>query len=211
MAYSGNICGKIMEKGDDLMQANLADKDYKGKSFEIIDGQVYMMSPVRFTHAIVAGNIYRIFSNYLKGKKCIAIPDGVKVEVTNIDNGNKNSLVPDCMIVCDRSKIKNDLIAGAPDLAVEVLSKSTMKIDRTIKKDAYENIGVKEYWIVSASDKFIERYLLVDGKYDLENVYYLDEDYENFADDEGTVLPITKIKVSLYDDLYVDLEDVFNF
>lgn len=193
------------------MQANLADKDYKGKSFEIIDGQVYMMSPVRFTHAIVAGNIYRIFSNYLKGKKCIAIPDGVKVEVTNIDNGNKNSLVPDCMIVCDRSKIKNDLIAGAPDLAVEVLSKSTMKIDRTIKKDAYENIGVKEYWIVSASDKFIERYLLVDGKYDLENVYYLDEDYENFADDEGTVLPITKIKVSLYDDLYVDLEDVFNF
>lgn len=200
-----------MEKGDDLMQANLADKDYKGKSFEIIDGQVYMMSPVRFTHAIVAGNIYRIFSNYLKGKKCIAIPDGVKVEVTNIDNGNKNSLVPDCMIVCDRSKIKNDLIAGAPDLAVEVLSKSTMKIDRTIKKDAYENIGVKEYWIVSASDKFIERYLLVDGKYDLEDVYYLDEDYENFADDEGTVLPITKIKVSLYDDLYVDLEDVFNF
>ena len=200
-----------MEKGDDLMQANLADKDYKGKSFEIIDGQVYMMSPVRFTHAIVAGNIYRIFSNYLKGKKCIAIPDGVKVEVTNIDNGNKNSLVPDCMIVCDRSKIKNDLIAGAPDLVVEVLSKSTMKIDRTIKKDAYENIGVKEYWIVSASDKFIERYLLVDGKYDLENVYYLDEDYENFADDEGTVLSITKIKVSLYDDLYVDLEDVFNF
>ena len=200
-----------MEKGDDLMQANLADQDYKGKSFEIIDGQVYMMSPVRFTHAIVAGNIYRIFSNYLKGKKCIAIPDGVKVEVTNIDNGNKNSLVPDCMIVCDRSKIKNDLIAGAPDLVVEVLSKSTMKIDRTIKKDAYENIGVKEYWIVSASDKFIERYLLVDGKYDLENVYYLDEDYENFADDEGTVLSITKIKVSLYDDLYVDLEDVFNF
>ena len=200
-----------MEKGDDLMQTNLAKKDYKGKSFEIIDGQVYMMSPVRFTHAIVAGNIYRIFSNYLKGKKCIAIPDGVKVEVTNIDNGNKNSLVPDCMIVCDRSKIKNDLIAGAPDLVVEVLSKSTMKIDRTIKKDAYENIGVKEYWIVSASDKFIERYLLVDGKYDLENVYYLDEDYENFADDEGTVLPITKIKVSLYDDLYVDLEDVFNF
>lgn len=200
-----------MEKGDDLMQANLADKDYKGKSFEIIDGQVYMMSPVRFTHAIVAGNIYRIFSNYLKGKKCIAIPDGVKVEVTNIDNGNKNSLVPDCMIVCDRSKIKNDLIAGAPDLVVEVLSKSTMKIDRTIKKDAYENIGVKEYWIVSSSDKSIERYLLIDGKYELENVYYLDEDYENFADDEGTVLPITKIKVSLYDDLYVDLEDVFNF
>ena len=200
-----------MEKGDDLMQTNLVEKDYKGKSFEIIDGQVYMMSPVRFTHAIVAGNIYRIFSNYLKGKKCIAIPDGVKVEAANIDTGNKNSLVPDCMIVCDRSKIKNDLIAGAPDLAVEVLSKSTMKIDRTIKKDAYENIGVKEYWIVSASDKFIERYLLVDGKYDLENVYYLDEDYENFADDEGTVLPITKIKVSLYDDLYVDLEDVFNF
>ena len=200
-----------MEKGDDLMQANLAKKDYKGKSFEIIDGQVYMMSPVRFTHAIVAGNIYRIFSNYLKGKKCIAIPDGVKVEVTNIDNGNKNSLVPDCMIVCDRSKIKNDLIAGAPDLVVEVLSKSTMKIDRTIKKDAYENIGVKEYWIVSSSDKSIERYLLIDGKYELENVYYLDEDYENFADDEGTVLPITKIKVSLYDDLYVDLEDVFNF
>ncbi|WP_197046757.1 Uma2 family endonuclease [Oceanobacillus salinisoli] len=36
---------------------------------------------------------------------------------------------------------------GAPDLIVEILSKSTAKIDRMIKFNRYQRAGVKEYWI----------------------------------------------------------------
>ena len=37
---------------------------------------------------------------------------------------------------------------GAPDLVVEIGSKSTRKRDETIKRRLYERSGVKEYWVV---------------------------------------------------------------
>lgn len=192
------------------MTAELAEKDYIGKDFEIINGQVYLMAPVRLDHALVSGNIFRIFANYLEGKKCMPIPDGVKVEVKN-KNGNKNSLVPDFMVVCDRKKIFNNKIVGAPDLVAEVLSTSTRKKDITVKKDAYEDMGVKEYWIVDIKSKSVDQYLLVNDKFELENVYGFDENYEDFEMLEGLPPTPSVIKVSLYDDLYVDLNDIFNY
>lgn len=41
----------------------------------------------------------------------------------------------------------------APDLAVEVLSKSTAKTDRETKFSDYEAHGVGEYWLVDADKK----------------------------------------------------------
>jgi len=49
------------------------------------------------------------------------------------------------MVVCDRDKIKNDGVHGAPYLVVEALSPSTAKRDKTYKKDAYARSGVREY------------------------------------------------------------------
>ena len=65
----------------------------------------------------------------MKGKSCIAFPDGVAVYFDD-----KNYFVPDCMIVCDKKKIQNDGIHGAPDLVVEVLSQGTARFDRGHKK-----------------------------------------------------------------------------
>ncbi|MBM3766339.1 MAG: Uma2 family endonuclease [Acidobacteria bacterium] len=36
---------------------------------------------------------------------------------------------------------------GVPDLAVEILSPSTSRTDRTIKRAEYQSAGVQEYWI----------------------------------------------------------------
>ncbi len=37
---------------------------------------------------------------------------------------------------------------GAPELVVEIASKSTRKRDETIKRHLYERAGVTEYWVV---------------------------------------------------------------
>lgn len=192
------------------MTAELAVKDYIGKDFEIINGQVYLMSPVRLDHAIITGRIYRMFANYLEGKKCMPIPDGVKVVVKS-KKGKQNSLVPDFMVVCDRKKLFDNKVIGAPDLVVEVLSTSTRKKDITVKKDAYEEMGVKEYWIVDIKSKAIDRYLLVEDKFELENSYGFDDNYEDFEMLEGLPPTPSVIKVSLYDDLLIDLNDIFNY
>jgi Uma2 family endonuclease len=47
-----------------------------------------------------------------------------------------------------------------PDLVVEVLSESTKRRDRGVKKEAYALDGVTEYWIVDPVAETVEQYLL---------------------------------------------------
>lgn len=187
--------------------------------YEVIGGKTVYMSP-RPTpnHNIIITNIVTIFNSYLKGKKCRAFVDGIYIRLDKIkdapDKNNKDRLIPDAMIVCDPDIIKPDGIYGAPDLVVEVSSPSTVNRDKIAKKDIYEKIGVKEYWIVSPKERFIEVYLLKDGKYILDNVYfsYSEIELEMFMDDvtvtDKTV--VTEFKTSLYDDLIISIADVFD-
>ena len=55
----------------------------------------------------------------------------------------------------------------APDLIVEILSKSTAKRDRGIKFQDYEAHGVIEYWIIDPKNKTFEQYVLKNKQYEL--------------------------------------------
>ena len=108
---------------------------------ELIDGKAVLMSPRPATnHNQTAFNIASIFKNFLKGKPCRVFPDGTDLYLTD-----KDRFIPDVMVICDRSKIRDDGIHGAPDLVVEVLSPSSIKRDRVYKKRVYEQCGVREY------------------------------------------------------------------
>jgi Uma2 family endonuclease len=174
---------------------------------EKINGEIIMMSPRPvINHLRVIGNIYHIFTGYLKGKRCEAFADGADVHLDE-----KNTFVPDVMIVCNKDIIKDDGIYGAPDLVVEVLSPSTAKRDRGEKKSIYEKYGVKEYWIANPADKSIEVWLLKDGKYELDNVYtvYPDWQWEKMTDEDKAEAQLN-LKVSLYDDLIIDVREIFD-
>ena len=194
---------------------NLAytDDETQKQRIETIDGVIVMMSPrPRPEHTVISGRIFAEFDRYLRKKQCKAYPNGVDLFLDE-----KNHFIPDAMIVCDRNKITKRGVVGAPDLAVEVLSQTTAMYDRTKKKDIYEKAGVKEYWIVDGWGNFIEVYILTNGKFELNNIYYY------LPAEEKAQLPSLpekeqaqinksaygKIKVSLYDDLYIDLDDIF--
>ncbi len=51
-------------------------------------------------------------------------------------------VLPDVFALCDKSKIAEMHIKGAPDLLVEVLSPSTSLKDLREKKNLYEEFGV---------------------------------------------------------------------
>lgn len=173
---------------------------------ELIDGQIVAMSPrPNINHNHAAGNIYKIFSNYLSGKACTPLMDG-----TDLHLSEENCFVPDFMVVCDPEKIHSNGVYGAPDLVVEVLSPSTVGNDRGRKKAVYEQCGVKEYWIVSPGDKSIEQYLLQDGRFELAAAYSVFPDYmlEKMKPEELAAVPST-FRCSLFDDLDIVIEDVF--
>lgn len=173
---------------------------------ELIDGKVIAMSPAATNHNRIVGNIYRIFSNYLYGKVCVPFADNEFVFLTD-----KDEFVPDFMIVCDRNKIKYDGVHGAPDLVVEVLSPSTARNDRTRKKEVYAKCGVREYWLVSPSDKFLEVYHNHNGEFVLYDIYTVYSDWMIAKMDESKRTSIvTHFKCSLYGDLDISLNEIFS-
>lgn len=203
----------MKQKGVFTMNENLAYKDdsyYIQLKTQLINGKVVMMSPrPRLSHIRISGRIFHEFETYLKGKKCEAFTEA------DVFLNKQNRFIPDVMIVCNPDILDEDGIHGAPDLVVEVLSPSTAKFDRGDKKDTYERAGVREYWIVDTISKSIEVYYNQNNRFVLHNIYqyYTAEQKaknETLSDDDDNKIVIyDKIKVSVYDNLIVNLDDIF--
>ena len=178
--------------------------------YEIIEGVKLFMSPSpNFGHGSIVGNLITIFNNYFwENGRGRVIGDNIDVHLPD-----GSLFMPDLTVICDFNIIKyNDTIYGVPDLVVEVLSRSTMNKDIGKKKDAYERSGVKEYWIINPWIKSIEVYHNIDGKFNLDYVYqiYPPEELKRLTEEERADIKY-EIKVSLFDDLIVDIHKVFMF
>ena len=109
---------------------------------------------------------------------------------------NDNCVRPQVNVISNKHQIKNGkYLEGAPDLIVEVLLSATIIKDCEIKKELYAKYGVKEYWIVNPWLKSITIYKLFDSRYKLDGVYTTDD----------------KIKVTIFDDLIVDVKNIFKW
>ena len=143
---------------------------------EIIDGVIYDMSPApSWNHQSIAGEIFVIFSNFLRGKSCTPFIAPVDVRFMAIsDTPDENvytTVQPDVGVICDKTKISTNYCEGAPDLVVEVLSPSTGFKDQTQKLELYENHGVQEYWIVNPDRKTIQVFLHNGNDFDKPSYY----------------------------------------
>ena len=156
-------------------------------------------------HYRVMRNVIRIFDSYLVGKTGECFGGGVDVHFDD-----KNLFIPDAMIVCNQDIVKANGIYGTPDLVVEVLSPFTLRYDRGPKMQAYARAGVREYWIVTPSERSVEVYLNRCGTFELDEAYavYSEAYLSNMNEEEKAAIK-TQIKVSLYDDLLVNVADIF--
>ena len=173
---------------------------------ELLDGKPVLLATPSANHHFVAENIWVLFRDFLRGKTCRAITDGMRVYLTD-----KDRFIPNVMIVCDRKKIRPDGIHGAPDLMVEVLSPATARMDRGRKMQIYGRSGVREYWIVDLKSKSVEQYLLRDGELRFHNAYTVFEDWE-FADltPEERERTETAVRCDIFPGLELPLDDIFH-
>jgi Uma2 family endonuclease len=125
---------------------------------ELIMGKIFRMSPAPSSEhqqivSALHGNIYY----HLKNQSCQVFPSPFDV-VFPSPSGKQDSVVqPDITVICDASKITEKGCMGAPDLVVEVVSKTSVKKDLHEKYSLYEQHGVKEYWLVLP----VERSLII--------------------------------------------------
>ncbi|WP_164670831.1 Uma2 family endonuclease [Virgibacillus doumboii] len=166
---------------------------------ELHEGTPVFMAPASFQHENIIMNLGREFGNALKGKSCYIFGSNLQV-IFPFENKNKGKndvvVLPDISIVCDKNKLHNNSCYGAPDLIVEVLSPSTSRNDRLLKKNYYEKAGVKEYLIVGHKYRSIEKYVLNDGAFVLENIY----------DQENKVF-----YSSIFPDISFSTDEIFSF
>lgn len=142
---------------------------------EKIDGVIYNMSPSGgFMHSQINGNLYHAIRQQLKQSICV-----VSVENLDLHLSEDEYVIPDVMIMCDRSQIKKDKYRGVPKFIAETLSPATSLKDRTVKKEKYAQLGVDEYWIISPKECSIEVYYLEENEYKLVASHILVGDMED--------------------------------
>ena len=199
------------------------------RRYEFLDGKLVSMSPMPTpNHNRAIGNIFNIFKNFLKNnnapcafcypdvclgkasvsydiKNCEVFTDGVDVYM------DKDTVIPDVFIVCDKNKIKGNGIYGAPDLIVEVLSPTTLKRDKGYKMKLYERCGVKEYWLVSTECQSVDIYVLKEGKLTLTESHGVIPSYliEKMEYEEDRAVIIESFSSTLFPDLEIKLDDMF--
>ena len=135
------------------------------KKAELIDGVVYMASPVSAAHSephfdlTTWLGVYRAATPHVRGRteptlrlsrRAVFQPDALLGLPAS--SGGKSSLDGKGYTV------------GAPELVAEV-AKSTVSIDAGRKRRAYEKHGVAEYVLWRVEDEAIDWWTLVEGKY----------------------------------------------
>jgi Uma2 family endonuclease len=160
----------LLENGDRLNRyeferrytAMPAQKKGSNKA-ELIEGIVYMASPLRFeSHAQPHSNLVIWLGNYAVAKSGVNI--GIEPTV-RLDMDNEPQ--PDAVMFIPgkgASITEDDYISGAPELVVEI-SASTVSIDLHDKKEAYRRNGVQEYLVWRTLQREIDWFSLHDGAY----------------------------------------------
>lgn len=136
------------------------------KKAELIEGVVYMASPLRFRlHAKPHGHLITWLGVY--EASILQVEMGIEPTV-RLDTDNE--LQPDGVLIIapksgGRSMITEDgYIEGAPELVVEVAA-SSATIDLGDKKRAYRRSGVQEYIVWQVFEQRIDWFQLQDGDY----------------------------------------------
>lgn len=129
---------------------------------ELIAGQIYDMAPAPSTrHQEIVGKIYHLVRSFLEssGHRC-----RVFIAPVDVILADDQVVQPDVFLVCDRSKVHERGVFGAPEVVFEILSASTIKKDRTKKMDIYRRYGVLEYFLVDPDNEFIEKHEFLEDR-----------------------------------------------
>ena len=162
----------------------------EGIRAELINGHIYNMAPPSRIHQKIMVELCTIINNHIKSKKgtCQVYPAPFAV---NLDANDKDWVEPDISVICDPNKLTDRGCSGAPDWIIEIVSPGNPGHDFIYKLNLYSKFGVREYWIADPRSQSVR-------------VYYLEQ--KDFC--VRTYSFQDKIKVNIYEDFWIDFQDL---
>jgi Uma2 family endonuclease len=136
-----------------------------GRRHEVVDGELLVTPAPSWRHQHMVGALHARLREWLSvhpvGTVILAPADIVLDQHTLVE--------PDLFVVplVDGRKPANWQEAGRLMLVIEILSPSSARADRYLKRYRYQRAGVPEYWIVDLDARLIERWLPDDSRPEL--------------------------------------------
>ncbi len=116
-----------------------------GQRHEIIDGEHYVTAAPFVPHQDLVVELTLRLGGFVKANRLgrfLIAPTDVLLSPYDI-------VQPDLLFISHQQAaivgLKN--VQGAPDLVIEILSRSTRRLDEGVKLQAYERCGVRAYWM----------------------------------------------------------------
>ena len=149
-------------------QTKLTYEDYvllpdDGKIHEIIDGEHYMTPAPETYHQTLSRRIqFQLYEQIEERGLGLVFDAPTDVQLSEID-----IVQPDLLVIeaSRRSMVSPKKVTGPPDLVVEIVSESTARKDRELKRDLYQRAGVPEYWLVDPESQQVGKHRLQKGVY----------------------------------------------
>lgn len=162
---------------------------------EFYDGEIFAMTGASINHNVISLNIASELRIKLKDSSCQPFMADVKLKI------GQNFFYPDVMVVCTKDD-ESEIYKTAPLLIIEVLSKSTRKLDHTHKRLCYQNIpSLKEYVLIEQDQGEVVVFTRKDGWQP--SYYYLGDEITFYS------IGITVLVEEIY--YRVNNEDVIAF
>lgn len=127
-----------------------------GKRFECVDGELLVSPSPAFRHQLIQSLLLELLLPFCRRHlvgRVFAAPFDMELDPHTL-------VQPDILVLPGRSGglPRTEEEMGDAILFVEILSPSTARSDRLIKRRRYQRYGV-EYWIVDLDARLIERWL----------------------------------------------------
>ena len=144
---------------------------------ELFDGEHVMTPSPSHRHQAIVVRLTTALDNYVQANAL----GRVYVSPLDMPFEPHTVLQPDVLFIRkDRLGILGDeIVEGAPDLVVAVLSPSTFYNDLRRKMAVYSRFGVREYWIADPEKQTIELYPPTGNQLQLRHSYSAEETLES--------------------------------
>jgi Uma2 family endonuclease len=148
----------LLPFGRPLARADLQVLPDDGHRYELIDGTLIVSPAPRLAHQRVVGNLYVALR--------AACPAHLEVVLAPfaVALADDTEVQPD-LLVAPRDQLTERELPGPPLLAVEVLSASTRRVDRLLKRDRLQEARVGSYWLLEPGGPSMTVLELRDGRY----------------------------------------------
>jgi len=127
-----------------------------GKRYEVLDGELLVSPAPSLRHQDVLGRLYELIRPYVAKYRL----GWTWLAPADIEFAPDRLVQPDLFVVPDTGQGKpkswNEITSLL--LVVETLSPSTARYDRGVKRTAYQDERIPEYWIVDADAELVERW-----------------------------------------------------